>query len=76
MVPYLTGNARRCPGRLLNPQSDPGTLAPGLLENQPGGSDRPGQGIDHVPVAIDRPVQGAPSPVDLEVVACQASNEG
>jgi len=32
-----------CPGRLLHPQSDPGTLDPRLLENQPGWSKRPGQ---------------------------------
>jgi hypothetical protein len=33
-----------CAGRLLHPQSGPGTLAPRLLENQPGWSKRPAQG--------------------------------
>jgi len=39
------GDGRGCPGRLLHPQSDPGTLTSRLLENQPGWSKRPGQVI-------------------------------
>jgi len=38
------GLNNRCPGRLLHPHQEPGTLTEGLPENQAGRSKRPGQG--------------------------------